>query len=50
MMATKEKLGQFDCYEKAEPDEPMFVLLARAWRVARVSRLAYLWALLRGRA
>lgn len=28
-MATKEKPGQFDCYEKALPDEPMFILLAR---------------------
>lgn len=43
-MGTKEKPGQFDCYEKAEPDEPMFVLLARdplaaplvrAWAAAR---------------
>src|SRR5262245_2623480 len=28
-MATKDNPGKFDCYEKADPDEPMFVLLAR---------------------
>lgn len=28
-MSTKNNPGEFDCYAKAEPDEPMFVLLAR---------------------
>jgi hypothetical protein len=28
-MGTKLKPGAYDCYENAEPDEPMFVLLAR---------------------
>lgn len=28
-MGTKANPGTFDCYDKAEPDEPMFVLLAR---------------------
>ena len=28
-MATKADPGRFDCYAKAEPDEPLFVLLAR---------------------
>jgi len=28
-MGTKNNPGQFDCYANAEPDEPMFVLLAR---------------------
>ena len=28
-MATKTKPGAFDCYSKAEPDEPVFTLLAR---------------------
>lgn len=28
-MGTKNEPGQFDCYANAEPDEPMFVLLAR---------------------
>lgn len=28
-MGTKNKPGKFDCYENAEPDEPMFILLAR---------------------
>lgn len=28
-MGTKTNPGQFDCYAKAAPDEPMFVLLGR---------------------
>jgi hypothetical protein len=28
-MGTKNNPGAWDCYEKAGPDEPMFVLLAR---------------------
>ncbi len=28
-MGTKNKPGAFDCYGNAEPDEPMFTLLAR---------------------
>lgn len=28
-MGTKNNPGTYDCYEKAGPDEPMFVLLAR---------------------
>lgn len=28
-MGTKANPGDYDCYEKARPDEPMFVLLAR---------------------
>jgi len=28
-MATKNKPGKWDCYSRAEPDEPMFVLLGR---------------------
>lgn len=28
-MGTKLKPGKFDCYSNAEPDEPMFILLAR---------------------
>jgi hypothetical protein len=28
-MGTKNSPGKFDCYDNAEPDEPMFVLLAR---------------------
>ena len=28
-MGTKDKPGDFDCYENAEDDEPMFILLAR---------------------
>lgn len=28
-MGSKSNPGDFDCYDKAEPDEPMFVLLGR---------------------
>ncbi len=28
-MGTKNNPGRFDCYDKAEDDEPMFILLAR---------------------
>lgn len=28
-MGTKNNPGKFDCYHNAEPDEPMFILLAR---------------------
>lgn len=28
-MGTKNNPGEYDCYESADPDEPMFVLLAR---------------------
>lgn len=28
-MGTKNKPGDYDCYENAKPDEPMFVLLGR---------------------
>jgi hypothetical protein len=35
-MATKRNPGKYDCYENAEPDEPLFVLLASS----RVSLLA----------
>jgi hypothetical protein len=28
-MGTKENPGKFDCYAKALPDEPVFVLLGR---------------------
>lgn len=42
-MGTKNNPGAFDCYEKAEPDEPMFVLLARDPRAAHMTEL---WAAL----
>jgi hypothetical protein len=28
-MGSRNNPGKFDCYSRAEPDEPMFVLLAR---------------------
>lgn len=47
-MGTKERPGTFDCYDAAEPDEPMFTLLARdesapelveGWAIRRYRRL-----------
>jgi len=40
-MGTKLQPGEFDCYANAEPDEPMFILLARdAMAPAMVRRWA----------
>jgi hypothetical protein len=41
VMGTKNNPGTYDCYDKAEPDEPMFVLLGRD-KYAPV--LVWLWA------
>ena len=43
-MGTKNNPGAFDCYENAEPDEPMFVLLGRDRHAPSLVRL---WAMLR---
>lgn len=43
-MGTKDNPGQFDCYQAAAPDEPMFVLLARD---KLAPGLVEIWALLR---
>lgn len=43
-MGTKLKPGPSDCYAKAEPDEPMFVLLARD---RHAPALVWLWSVLR---
>lgn len=43
-MATKNNPGKYDCYANAEPDEPMFVLLARDELAPVVVRI---WAALR---
>ena len=43
-MGTKNHPGEFDCYAKAEPDEPMFILLARD---KHAPTLVWLWATLR---
>ena len=46
-MGTKNNPGPIDCYAKAEPDEPIFILLARdiigsdtvrAWAYARIAQ------------
>ena len=37
-MGTKNKPGTFDCYAKAEPDEPMFILLGRDADAAKATR------------
>ena len=40
-MGTKVNPGDYDCYEKAEPDEPMFILLARdPWAAGTVRHWA----------
>lgn len=46
-MGTKNNPGEYDCYHNAEPDEPMFVLLARD-PLAPI--LVELWASLRAHA
>lgn len=43
-MATKNNPGAYDCYAHADPDEPMFVLLARD---KHAPTLVWLWATLR---
>ncbi len=43
-MGTKNNPDRYDAYEKAEPDEPMFVLLARDPHAPVLVRL---WADLR---
>jgi hypothetical protein len=43
-MATKNNPGAFDCYDKAAPDEPMFVLLGRD---PTASFLVWLWVKIR---
>lgn len=40
-MGTKNNPGEFDCYAAAEPDEEMFVLLARDVRAPSLVRV---WA------
>lgn len=45
-MGTKNRPGKFDCYAKADPDEPMFVLLGRDPTAGVVVTL---WAALRER-
>ena len=45
-MGTKNNPGEFDCYENADPDEPMFILLARDPDAAMLVRL---WANIRER-
>lgn len=37
-MGTKNAPGKFDCYTKAHPDEPMFVLLGRDEHAPEVVR------------
>ena len=44
-MGTKNNPSKFDCYEKAAPDEPMFILLARDKTAPTVVRI---WANIRG--
>lgn len=43
-MATKLNPGQFDCYAKAAPDEPLFVLRSTDHRAPHLVRI---WAMVR---
>lgn len=43
-MSTKNNPGAYDCYANAEPDEPMFVLLACD---QQAPALVELWAFVR---
>lgn len=43
-MGSKNNPGRFDCYEAADPDEPMFVLLGRD---KHAPTMVWLWASLR---
>lgn len=43
-MGTKANPGKYDCYQHAEPDEPMFVLLGRD---PHAPTLVWLWSVLR---
>lgn len=43
-MSTKESQARFDCYANAEPDEEMFILLARDKSAPQLVRM---WAYLR---
>ena len=45
-MGTKNNPGKFDCYDAAEPDEPMFVLMGRD---PDASMLVVLWAAVRAK-
>lgn len=38
-MGTKNEPGKFDCYAKADPDEPMFTLLGRDADAAFIVRV-----------
>jgi hypothetical protein len=44
-MGTKNDPGKYDCYSRAEPDEPMFVLLGRD---PIAPHLVWVWAKVRG--
>ena len=44
-MGTKNNPSPFDCYSKAEPDEPYFVLLGRD---PTATYLVEMWTMLRG--
>jgi hypothetical protein len=43
-VATKNNPGKYDCYANADPDEPLFVLLARD---RHAPALVWLWTVLR---
>jgi hypothetical protein len=43
-VSTKKNPGQFDCYANAEPEEPLFIVLARDKDAPLLVRM---WAMLR---
>lgn len=47
-MGTKKRPGKYDCYEAADDDEPMFVLLARDPMAPDVVRYWAMWRELSG--
>lgn len=47
-MGTKNNPGQYDCYEKADADEPMFVLLGRDRCAAAATRAWILYRAMAG--
>ncbi len=55
-MGTKNNPGKYDCYANAEPDEPLFVLLARdvtaqyfvaAWVAVQCGDMSTAWKMMR---
>jgi hypothetical protein len=48
-MGTKNNPGQYDCYDKADPDEPIFTLRAKDDTAPFTIRMWVAWRLLEAR-